>query len=422
LRKFAAGKQPTDPDGNPDTSFLARIPADVPFTFQTIDRQGMILNMAQTWHQLRPGEVRTNCGGCHAHSQQPTDFNRTAAAKPDYAVWDLVNKTPLVTDKARDESKAKWDADDQAGLRYTKGPLNVEYWRDVKPILARSCAGCHTARGGKEPAGKLDLDADDELVQADQHGKFPGTYYRLAMDERARYGYKPVGWDSWGYPNASRYVRKFQSRRSLLVWKVYGKRLDGFSNDDHPSETAPGSGKLAFHGQEVDVQKNKARADLDYTGKSMPPPIASMGQPLTDEDRRTIVRWIDLGCPIDLDYDPTHPDKPGRGWMLDDQRPTLTVTLPAPGKNAELSRILIGMHDYGSGLDPASLRVEADFAVDGSPAGEDLAKRFRPVSQGVWELKLSKPIANLKAGRLVVSVVDRQGNVTQVERRFSVGK
>jgi hypothetical protein len=414
------GGQPLDPDGNPDTSFLAKIPADVPFTFQTIDKHGMVLNMAQTWHQLRPGEVRTNCGGCHAHSQKPTEFHLTAAARPDYPVWDLVNKTPLVTAKAGDESKTKWDADDQAGLRYTKGPVNVEYWRDVKPILARSCAGCHTARRGKEPAGRLDLDADDELVQADQHGKFPGTYYRLAMDERAKYGYKPVGWDSWGYPNASRYVRKFQSRRSLLVWKIYGKRLDGFSNDDHPSETEPGSGKLAFHGQEIDVQKNKARADLDYSGKPMPPPLASDAKPLSDEDRRTIVRWIDLGCPIDLDYDPAQPETAGYGWMLDDQRPTLTVTLPAPGKNADLSRILIGMHDYGSGLDPNSLRVEADFAVDGSPAGENLAKRFRPVSPGVWELSLAKPITMLKAGRLVVSVADKQGNVTKVERRFSV--
>src|SRR5262249_1129862 len=35
LRKFVGkdGKQPLDPDGNPDTSFLAKIPADVPFTF-----------------------------------------------------------------------------------------------------------------------------------------------------------------------------------------------------------------------------------------------------------------------------------------------------------------------------------------------------------------------------------------------------
>ncbi len=73
-----------DPDGNPDTSFLAKIPADTAFTFQTLDKRGMVLNMAQTWHQLRPGEVRHDCGGCHAHSQKPTEFDLTAAAKPDY--------------------------------------------------------------------------------------------------------------------------------------------------------------------------------------------------------------------------------------------------------------------------------------------------------------------------------------------------
>src|SRR5439155_15856616 len=89
------GGQPLDPDSNPDTSFLAKIPADTAFTFQTLDRRGFVLNVAQTWHQLRPGEVRTNCGGCHAHSQKPTDFNLTVAAKPDYKVWDLVNTTPL---------------------------------------------------------------------------------------------------------------------------------------------------------------------------------------------------------------------------------------------------------------------------------------------------------------------------------------
>ena len=78
------GKQPLDPDGNPDTSFLAKIPADVAWTFQTLDNNGMVLNMAQTWHQVRPGEIRNDCGGCHAHSQQPTPFEKTAAARPDY--------------------------------------------------------------------------------------------------------------------------------------------------------------------------------------------------------------------------------------------------------------------------------------------------------------------------------------------------
>ena len=35
-------------------------------------------------------------------------------------------------------------------------------------------------------------------------------------------------------------VDAFQSRRSLLVWKVFGARLDGWTNADHPTESTPG--------------------------------------------------------------------------------------------------------------------------------------------------------------------------------------
>jgi hypothetical protein len=425
LRHFQGGKQPDDPDGNPDTSFLAKIPADTPFTFQTLDRDGMVLNMAQTWHQLRPGEIRNNCGGCHAHSQQPTDFQLTAAARPDYAVWDLVNKTPLLVDRARDQSKRQWDSKNETGLRFTRGVLNVEYFRDVQPILKRSCTACHTARDGKSPAGNLNLDADDELVQREQEGKFPGTYYRLALDERAKFGHKPpAGWDSWGYPNASRYLRMFQSRRSLLVWKIFGKRLDGFSNDDHPSAPRPGDREhLVFKGKEIDLAKNRARYDLDYIGPPMPPPEAVKAgkvAPLSDEDKRTLVRWIDLGCPIDRDYDPGHLERRGLGWMLDDNRPTLTLTLPRAGVNGPLTRILVGMHDYYTGIDRDSFRVVANFPADGVAPGEDLSARFRPLTQGVWELRLAQPITDLPQGRVTVSVRDRQGNEARIERTFSV--
>ena len=422
LRKFIDKEQPLDPDGNPDTSFLAKIPADLGFTFQTIDKRGMVLNMSQTWHQLRPGEIRNDCGGCHAHSQKPTEFKLTLAAKDDYKVWDLVNTTPIVSDAKRDESKTKWDVEGTSGLRFAKSALNVEYWRDVKPILNQSCIECHTSKEGKVPAAKLDLDADGEMINAEHRGTFPGTYYRLAMDERGKFGHKPPGWDSWGGPNASRYVRKFQSRRSLLVWKIFGQRMDGFSNDDHPSESKPGAGDLVLKGQPVDLGKNKSRFDVDHVGSMMPAYGAKKSKPLSDEDRRTIVRWIDLGCPIDLDYNPANPEKTGFGWMLDDQRPTLSVTYPLPGKNAGLSRIVIGMHDYGTGLDAASLQVVADFEINGVKAGESLAKQFQPTTQGVWELKLTKPISEVKAGWLLVSIADKQGNVTKIERRFAVGK
>jgi hypothetical protein len=422
----ATGGQPLDPDGNPDTSFLAKIPADVAFTFQTLDKDGMVLNMAQTWHQVRPGEVRTNCGGCHAHSQKPTLFQDTAASKADYPVWDLTAKAPLLSAKAKDETGKTWDKADTTGVRFASGVKDVEYWRDVRAILDRSCVACHT-KNSKEPAGELVLDADDERVPGSftNHGfrgQPPGTYFRLAMDNGERsqshmqplFGKKPEHY--WRSPLASRYVARFQSRRSLLVWKIFGKRLDGLP------ENLPLNNKFV-----------KEQLIVDFDPAIMPPPAAVAGTyvgangdkikvaPLTDEDRRILVRWIDLGCPLDLDYDPKSPEKRGNGWMLDDQRPTLTLTYPQAGANTDLSRILVGMHDYATGIDAATFLVTADFPIDDAKPGENLAGRFKATSEGVRELKLTTPIKDLRRGTLTVAVKDRQGNVTRIERTISVG-
>jgi hypothetical protein len=435
LRKFSrdpnGSAEPTDPDGNPDTSFLAKVPADVAWTFQTLDRRGMVLNAAQTWHQVRPGEIRNDCGGCHAHSQKPTDFKLTAAAKPDYSPFDLTQKTSLITTKPKDESKQKWDAKDETGIRYESGPKTIEYFRDIKPIFARSCIACHSGRSDK-PAGNLVLD-DDTMVRTQNPAGLgfditvPGTYARLAADKEGKWGYKPLHQHKWSHlPNsASRYVRMMQSRRSLLIWKVYGERLDGWQNDDFPYETIPGDPNSLHHkGQAIpDTKQNREIAHIGYTGSVMPPPAAVKSgkvKALSDEDRLALVRWIDLGCPIDLKYDPKNPQIASRGWTLDDQRPTLALTLPKAGPNATFDRILVGMHDTGTGIDAASFTVTADFAIIGIAAGENLAKSFQPVSPGVWELKLSKPVASLPKGTLTVSVKDKQGNTTRIERVFSV--
>ncbi|MFT7639995.1 MAG: hypothetical protein ACI9G1_001733, partial [Pirellulaceae bacterium] len=164
VRKFGQTKdagqtkngQPIDPDGNPDTSFLAKIPADVAWTFQTLDKYGMVLNSSQTWHQLRPGEIRHDCGGCHAHSQEPTKFEDTFAAKRDYEIFDLTKRTPMLTTKLLDESNKKWDTEDATGLRFAAAVGNVEYFRDVQPIFAKSCVACHSKKM-EQPAGNLVL-------------------------------------------------------------------------------------------------------------------------------------------------------------------------------------------------------------------------------------------------------------------------
>ncbi len=303
----------------------------------------------------------------------------------------------MLTSKDRDQSKRKWDAREETGLRFENAVKDVEYHRDIQPIFRRSCVACHSGKLD-EPAGKLVLD-DDKLVEGTRwdlggSGPLPATYKTLAGN----------------YLGVTKYVHGFQSRRSLLIWKVFGKRLDGFP-------TEPIKGKEGIHKQIL--------AQGDFKGSKMPPPEAVKSgkvAPLSDEDRRTLVRWIDLGCPVDKAFDPKNPLARGDGWLFDDQRPTLTLTYPRAGTNEELSRILVGMHDYNTGLDLDSFQVVADFSVGGVAKGTNLASRFKTTTPGVWELRLAKPITSLPKGTLTVSIKDRQGNVSRVERTFWAGK
>lgn len=115
LRKFNPDGSPVlDARGDPDTSFLAQIPADTSFAFQLLDKHGRALTMPNTWRQVRPGETRTDCRGCHAHHVPGIEFDGTYASRPEY-------KAPDLTDS----------------LKF------VEWFRDVKPILDRHCVECH---------------------------------------------------------------------------------------------------------------------------------------------------------------------------------------------------------------------------------------------------------------------------------------
>lgn len=397
LRKTDAAGQPVlDQEGNPDTSFLAKLPADTPFTFQTLDRRGLVLNMAQTWHQVRPGELRTDCGGCHAHSQQPLHFYTTAAARAGYSVYDLNAVTPLLTE----------DAGGQPAVRIENTPVvNVEFYRDIRPLLMRSCAPCHT-HANPTPPGNLVLD-DHALYSG-----LPGDYKRLADDRAAQWGHPPViSNGTWRQTNASRYVRMFQSRRSLLIWKIFGERLDGWTNADHPTESTPGVAASLPPGADPN------EADLDFTGTAMPPP-GSGAPPLSADEKRLFARWIDLGCPINT---AAGSSSAAYGWFLDDLRPTLAVSSPRPGRNEPpLERIRIGVADAYSGIAPGSISVASSIALAGRPAGAELADLLQPLGDGRYDLPLSPPLTLIGDATLHVAVRDVQGNITRVAQRFSV--
>lgn len=395
-----AGGLVLDPEGNPDTSFLTRIPADTPFTFQTLDKDGLTLNMSQTWHQVRPGEMRNNCGGCHAHSKMPLEFSTTAAALPSYPIRDLALTTPLLS---------KDGAGDTIVVEHPERAIDVEYYRDIKPILDRSCVGCHDAT---TPGGNLRLDDDDTPAGA----HYANSYKRLADDEAANWGYPPlISTGSWRNNNASRYIRKFQARRSMLIWKIFGRRLDGWSNADHPTESVPGNPATLPPGTNVND------ADIDYTGDMMPPPSSDpvLYPRLTEDEKILFARWVDLGSPATS-------QGPGvqqfLGWFADELRPTLDISLPKAGRvPGPFTLIRIGAFDYYTGLDIGTLSVTADFSVNGNAAGSQLAGLFSQTGDHVWTLALNPPITTLDWSTLTVSVKDISGNIMKLERTFSIG-
>jgi hypothetical protein len=392
----------TDQQGNTDTSFLAKIPADVPFTFQTLDRNGLVLNMAQTWHQVRSGEVRYDCGGCHAHSKPALDFHTTAAARPDYTVRDLAMTTPMLA----------VDGSSSPGVTVMNSKSTaVEYLRDIRPIFQAKCASCHTSRNGLGPAAGLDLDADDRLID----GIYPATYSLLARTRSATNpsprSVTPGG--DWYWPQVTRYIRAGQARQSLLVWKVFGRRLDGRANAHRPTESVAGDPATIPSGADW------SDCDLDYAGAAMPPPGAAM---LTWEERMKIARWVDLGAPIDLtSIFRAAGDSAVVGFFEDDLRPTLSV-LPTVAQAAALrsiSRFVIGAYDLDSGIDAATLSITLDRAVGGIAAGTNLAAGLTITEGGTLNVNLAAMIDLSSIGvTATVQIRDRAGHLTKIVRVY----
>ncbi|HWM94124.1 MAG TPA: hypothetical protein VN493_25425 [Thermoanaerobaculia bacterium] len=369
------------PDGSQedDTSFLVRVPADVSVTFQTLDRRGMVLNMAQTWHQLRPGEARYDCGGCHAHSKEPLDFERSAAARPEYAIPDLARSTPLLT----------YDSG-QPGVRTVAShAVAVEWFRDVEPILESRCASCHAGNGGASPAGGLPLARSAPRVTRDGVS-WPGAYFRLALDAGAELSPAPPNGEArWYLPQLTRWMRAFQSRQSLLMWKVWGERLDGRANGDRTD-------------------------DLDFVPSSAHPVPA-----MTAEEKLTLARWIDLGAPIDL-------GALGGPWgfLEDDVRPTLVVRPSAEQARAAggIDALELSAFDVESGVVPGSLTVTSNRALGSFAPGANLAAG-RPIDPkgSILRLLLPRRVSLTEGAVLTVTVRDAAGHTTRVVRTYGGG-
>ena len=249
VRKFDKHGNPL-PLGStiPDTSYEVRVPADVPMHNRIIDEDGIVLTGEATWHAPRPGERKVNCGGCHAHSieKTPEDFFQTLAAT--MPVTDFALETPVL-DRDSTTNEIKFVA--------KKKKLQIiEFNEHVLPIINTNCVGCH------QPGTENGIDLKQTTTYK--------VYDRLAYDE----GFNtpdPLVTPTQVFPatrthQVTRWVRKTSAAQSLLVWAVYGKRLDG----------------QAFTSSNSDY--------LNYN------PTTHPDAGLTFEQKRIFASWVDLGC------------------------------------------------------------------------------------------------------------------------------
>lgn len=355
-------KDITDEQGNPDTSWWAKVPSDTPLLIQAIDINGRTLYSEVAWRSMSPGEERTDCGGCHAHSVNapPLAFETTAAGTGaliqnisgisdddpmiSNGVWDLtLNRTPLLNESG--------GVDIISG-----GSIDIEFSRDIKPIFDAKCNACHTAG---QSNGGLVLDDDQ-------------TWERLAQSTSST---------TYVEPQMSKYIRSPQASASLLMWVVEGARLDGRDNSTFSD-------------------------DVDY-------PEAHPVLTMTFEERRTISRWIDLGLPSNF---PSSLTLDGFGYDDDNQLPSMHIYSPVRGAAPLNQKIRIGANDSQSGLNWASLSIS--YYDVSSPATILPITSYERDSGGVIIADMP-PLTIGNEYIILVSIADNAGNTETKTSRFT---
>ncbi|MCK6545720.1 hypothetical protein L6R52_07620 [Myxococcota bacterium] len=134
---------PLEPDG----SFYARVPSNVPLLVQGLDEGRRAIVAMARWFYVQPGEkltfsiprpvYTTRCSGCHG----------SLTGRPE----DALGRPDLVTAASRVMST--WSRATGRRSPDVQQPITVDFRRDVQPILDRRCVSCHS--GPTAPAPDL---------------------------------------------------------------------------------------------------------------------------------------------------------------------------------------------------------------------------------------------------------------------------
>ncbi len=339
-----------DDKGNPDTSFIVRIPADTPFLFQAIDDRGMALNIETTSRSVVHGEKQL-CEGCHLH----TDITEGLDPFSSYA-----NMTASYFGDFTTESAPLFDGGLVDGIPTTlpattiydeitapgvssRRSFAVEWNNGVSQAVDQYCSECHAEGRPAQVTTGLLLDGSIkayELLTRNKYTNDSGELINAAT--------KPdVGLDPADFDNplldritptafcclSSRWLSLNSARSSMLIWALYGERLDG--RDNTTGFPPVGSG-VPVDSSDIDkpaIWPAVATHITYLNGTSLMPGTVNM----PEATKRLLARWIDIGAPK-------------LNVHSDMMRPVLTITSVNSGtnENPSVSSVKIGVWDDSS--------------------------------------------------------------------------
>lgn len=89
-------------------------------------------------------------------------------------------------------------------------------------------------------------------------------------------------------------------------------------------------------------------------------------------------------------------------------------------KSKTLAVLTSGGDSQGMNAALRAIVVRADVGLAGRQPGTELADLFRPAGDGILSAVLNPPLERADGAHLRVEVADHQGNVTRVDRKFTV--
>lgn len=242
------GEVPIQKDG----SFVLEVPANTPLELQILDETGMSLRRCGwIWARSR---FNQGCIGCHEDPELSPENVMTDALRR----WAMRGGAYADEDiEAQRKKSGGAPAGPRRELSSRPGAARpaVDFRRDLVPVIAAKCAGCHDPQGSPP---RLELPQAASAEAADAAAR---RVYTALMAREGSPAENP-----WG-----KYVHPGRARTSPLVWHLVGR------NTSRPW-------------------------DQPWPQRPVKPIEPGRLPPLTDAERQRFIEWIDLGAPWEVSF------------------------------------------------------------------------------------------------------------------------